>query len=112
MRLDHVCVPFDFPFPAHHRSTSHRPLTGSCHPAGRRFSLRGMATITKSKKPARKPVRPARAAKPAKLLPYGITPRALPAGVAVAGDFRAAGAEFGKGVDLSLVESAYKSRSL
>lgn len=71
-----------------------------------------MTTITKSKKPARKPVRPARAAKPAKLLPYGITPRALPAGVAVAGDFRAAAVEFGKGVDLSLVESAYKSRSL
>lgn len=71
-----------------------------------------MATSTKSKKPARKPVRSTRAAKPAKLLPYGITPRALPAGVAVAGDFRAADAEFGKNADWDAVTAAYESRSL
>ena len=71
-----------------------------------------MATITKSKKPAHKPARSARVAKPVKLLPYGITPRVLPSGVARAGDRHASDAEFGKNADWDAVAAAYQSRSL
>ena len=77
-----------------------------------------MPTATKTKKPAARPVpSPARkaAAKPvrnrAAPLPYGIAPRSLPAGVAVAGD-AAARAEFGKHADWRAVSAAYGARSL
>jgi hypothetical protein len=71
-----------------------------------------MATISKTRKIARKSVRPASAVKPDKLLPYGIIPRALPAGVARVGDKPTLIAEFGKNADWDAVTVAYESRSL
>ncbi len=69
-----------------------------------------MPAATKTKKPAARPVaKPRRKAAPA--LPYGIAPRALPAGVAVAGD-AAPRAEFGKNADWVAVSAAYEARSL
>jgi hypothetical protein len=63
-----------------------------------------MRTLTKAKKPARKPR--------AKVLPYGIKPIPLPKKCSTVGDLRDMGDEFGKGADWAVIESAYKSRNL
>ncbi len=72
-----------------------------------------MATVTKPKKPARKVAtkRSTRSVRAA-VLDYGITPRALPAKVARAGDAKAKAGDFGKGADWAAIEAAYEARNL
>ena len=68
-----------------------------------------MSTLTKIKKPARPIVARRPAAKPN---PYGIVLRKLPANCATVGDFRASGAEIGRGADWNLIAAAHAAREL